>query len=170
MAGQRHNLIWGILLILIGILFLVGNTSRMGMELLWPVFPLAVGIAFWIGYFNDRKNYGLLMPGSILIVVSVLFMYCNLTHWWRMEYLWPIFILAPATGFVAMYFGGSRDSGLLIPAGILGAVGFIFLFLSSGLGDYWPVFLIVAGLLLILLQGLPKKKAEEGADEEEASK
>jgi hypothetical protein len=160
MEQRKGNFIWGLLLIGMGIIFLIGNMSRIGMESLWPVFPLVVGLAFWVGYFHDRKNYGLLMPGSILVVVSLLFFYCNFMGWWHMEILWPVFILAPAVGFVAMYFGGPKDQGLLVPAGILSAVGLIFLFISTGFEDYWPLFLIVAGVVLILARGLPGKKTE----------
>jgi len=169
MEQRKQNMLWGVLLIVIGIIFIIGNTSPMGMETLWPVFPLAVGVAFFIGYFYDRKNYGLLMPGSILTVVSLLFFYCNFFGWWRMETLWPVFVLAPGVGFVAMYFGGEKEQGLLIPAGILGAIGIVFLFLSSGLSDYWPVFLILAGILLILLQGLPRQKKEEQKQDKKKS-
>ena len=165
MELKRTNMIWGIFLILIGGILLIGNMSRTGMELLWPIFPLAAGVAFFIGYLHDRKNYGLLMPGSILVVISLLFFYCNFTDWWRMEDLWPIFILAPAVGFVLMYIGGNRDSGLLVPAGILSAVGIIFLSISHGLGDYWPILLIIAGVLILVFQALPGKKKKTETDE-----
>jgi len=161
MEQKKSNFFWGLLLIGMGVIFLIGNLSRVGMESLWPIFPMVVGLAFWVGYFHDRKNYGLLMPGSILVVVSLLFFYCNFMGWWRMEILWPVFILAPAVGFVAMYFGGLKDQSLLIPAGILSGVGLLFLFISTGFEDYWPVFLIVAGIVLILIKGLPGKKTEE---------
>ncbi len=161
MEFKKSNLIWGLFLILIGIVFLIGNLSQISMEILWPVFPLTVGLAFWIGYFYDRKNHGLLMPGSILIVVSLLFFYCNVFGWGRMETLWPVFIMAPAVGFVAMYFGGERDQGLLIPAGILFGTGILFLIISSGFGDYWPVLLIIAGLWLIISQMSDQKKIQK---------
>ena len=149
MVYDKHSMGWGLFLIFLGIVFLIGNISDVSMEILWPVFPFAVGLAFIIGYFYNRKSVGLLMPGSILTLISLLFFYCNFFGWWHMEDLWPVFILAPATGFVSMYLGGSRDSGLLVPAGILGALAFIFLFISTGIGDYWSVFLIIAGLILI---------------------
>lgn len=82
-----------------------------------------------------------------------------------METLWPVFILAPAAGFLAMYFGGTKEQGLLVPAGILSIIGIIFLFVSSGFGDYWPVFLIIAGIVLIVVQGLPGGKREEKSSE-----
>lgn len=147
-AGQQVG--WGVFLIVVGILFLIGNFSEQGMEFLWPAFPMAVGIAFWIGYFLEKKNYGLVMPGTILLVISLLFFYCNIMGWELMSTLWPVFILAPAFGFVALYSTGPRDKGLLWPAGIMGVIGILFLFFSAGFGDYWPVFFIVAGVLMIL--------------------
>ena len=148
MASKTTHLSWGIFLIAIGILFLIGNISRVGMEVLWPTFPLAIGLAFWFRYFKDRDNPGMLMPGTILIITSLLFLYCTLFGWSHMENLWPLFIIAPGAGFVAMYFGGNKDQGLLVPAGVLITVGILFLFISSGLRDFWPVFLIFAGILI----------------------
>ena len=131
MNKKSQQLYWGIFLIVIGVIFLFGNLSRVGMDYLWPIFPLAVGIMFWVKYFSDRKQFGLLMPGSILVVISLLFIYCNFEGWWRMEYLWPVFILAPACGFFAMYFGGEKDQGLLIPGFILAAIGLLFYFIRD---------------------------------------
>lgn len=147
---------WGIFLIVVGGLFLFGNLSETGMEFLWPAFPLAVGIAFWVGFYLDRKNFGLVMPGTILTVVSLLFFYCNVFGWESMSSLWPVFILAPALGFIALYFAGTRDQGLLWPAGVMGIIGIIFIFFSAGFGDYWPIFFIVAGVLLILSSSLKR--------------
>ena len=144
--------------------FLIGNVSEVGMEMLWPVFPMAVGLALAIGYLLDRSSYGLLMPASILIVISVLFFYCNFSGWWRMEYLWPVFILAPASGFVAMYFGGTREQGLLVPAAILAAIGVVLLFVRVGLGDYWPIFLVIAGILLIGIPAVGGRREDSASD------
>lgn len=160
MPGKPHNLFWGVLLIVLGGIFLAGNLSPMGMETLWPIFPLAIGLAFIVGYFKNRNNYGLLMPGSILIVVGLLFFYCNFFGWWHMEDAWPIFIMAPAVGFIAMYYGGPREDGLLVPATILFGLGLIFFLVNSGFGDYWPVLLIIAGGAMILFKGLPKMQSQ----------
>jgi len=160
---KKHS-VWGYLLIGIGIILLIGNMSRFGMEVLWPIFPFSVGIAFFISYFMQKKDVGLLMPGSILCVISLLFFYCTISGWQHMETLWPIFIMAPAVGFIVLYLFGNRDSSFLIPAVILFCVGAIFLMLSYGFGDFWPVFLIVAGIVLIFLarktSGQPKTSSE----------
>jgi hypothetical protein len=160
MESKKGHLGGGVFLIVVGILFLVGNISRAGMEVIWPAFILAVGLAFLVRYFLDRKNTGSLMPAAILIVIGLLFLYCTVFGWWHMEDLWPLFIMAPGVGFVAMYFGGQKDNGLLIPATILIALGMIFLFVNSGLRNFWPVLLILAGILIITFQFIPDKKGK----------
>jgi len=90
-----------------------------------------------------------LMPGSIFLVIGLLFFYLSVFGWWHMEDLWPVFILAPAVGFLAMYFGGSRDKGLLVPAGILGGLGLVFFFISAGMGGWWPILMIIAGCIIL---------------------
>ena len=151
MEESKRKFVWGYLLIGIGVILLIGNMSRFGMEVLWPIFPFAVGVSFFISYFMQKKDVGLLMPGTILVVISILFFYCAISGWWNMETLWPVFILAPAVGFIVLYIFGNRDSSFLIPAVILSCVGAIFLMLSHGFGDFWPIFLIVAGIVLIIL-------------------
>lgn len=149
MSNGKHNLGWGIFLVILGAVFLIGNLSDVSMEMLWPVFPLAVGLAFIVGYLYNRSNFGLLMPGSIFMVIGFLFLYLSIFGWWHMEDLWPVFIIAPSVGFLAMYFGGTRDKGLLVPAGILGGLGLIFFFISAGMGGWWPVLLILAGGIIL---------------------
>ncbi len=158
MEKPRETFIWGIVLVVIGTVFLIGNLSRIGMDILWPLFPLIGGLTFCVGYFYNRKNVGLLMPGSILVVISLLFFYCTIDGWVHMVNLWPVFIIAPAVGFVALYFGGTKDSDLLIPAGILTGLGIIFLFVSYDLGEYWPILLILIGIVMIVLHLLNKRK------------
>ncbi len=158
MAQNKSSLVWGGFLVLLGAVLLIGNFYDLHTEELWPIFLIGGAIAFFIGYFLNRDNYGLLMPGTILMVIGLLFFYCSLSGWYHMENLWPVFILAPALGFIAMYFGGVKEKGLLIPAGILTAIGLLFLLMSTDLGNYWPVLLILGGVLLIYMDRASKKK------------
>jgi len=160
MAQNKSSLVWGGFLVLIGTVLLIGNFCDLHMEELWPIFLIGGAVAFYVGYFLNRNQYGLLMPGTILLVIGLLFFYCSMTGWYRMENLWPVFILAPALGFIAMYFGGVKEKGLLIPAGILSAIGLLFLLVSTDLGNYWPVLLILGGILLIYMDVVAKKKKE----------
>jgi hypothetical protein len=140
----------GIILIVLGVLFLVANVSNYSLELLWPIFVLGPGVTFIIMAFRDRSNYGVLMPGTILTVIGLLFFACTLFGWNQMEHLWPFFIIAPGLGFVMMYLFGKQERGLLIPAGILTCLGLIFL-LGINESDYlWPGVLILLGLLFLI--------------------
>ena len=165
MESKKSHLGWGIFLIAIGILFFIGNISKVGMEILWPTFPLAVGLAFLFRYFKQRDNPDLLMPGTILVIISLMFLYCTIFDWSHMKNLWPFFIIAPGVGFVAMYFGGGKNRELLVPAGILFGIGILFLFISTGLKDFWPIFLILAGIMIIALQLVSDKKKKEKPEE-----
>ena len=158
---EKSNTFWGYFLVFLGLFLLLANWISISMELFWPIFPLLVGAGFVFGFFRNRQNVGLLMPGSILLVIGLLFLYCNFAGWEKMEALWPVFVLAPATGFIAMYFWGKHEAGLLVPAGILGCIGCIFLFINSGLGEFWPVLMIAAGILIIVFQ---KKTEKTEAD------
>jgi len=149
MAPSRKSVFPGILLIVLGIVFLLPNFTDLRARELWPVFILAPGVAFFFMYSRERSNYGLLMPAAILTVISVMFFSMTL-GWASMQTIWPLFIMAPGIGFLLMYLLGKREKGLLIPAGILNALGLIFLL---GVSDYdylWPVILIVVGLVFLL--------------------
>jgi hypothetical protein len=140
----------GIVLIVLGVLFLIANFANYSMESLWPVFVLGPGVAFIVMFFRDRSIYGVLMPGTILTVLGLLFFACTAYGWDQMERLWPLFIMAPGLGFVMMYLFGKHERGLLIPAGILTVLGLVFLFNVNESEYLWPVVLILVGLLFLV--------------------
>jgi len=158
MTGSRNQLLFGSALIIIGVIFLLVNFSDVSMSHLWPFFPLTVGIGLVLSYFRNRENVGFLMPGIVLITISTLFFYCALSGWHHMSQLWPVFVLAPAAGFIAMYFGGTRDRGLLMPAGVLGLIGFIFIAVNYRLSNFLPVAMILVGIFLVVSQLYSSKK------------
>jgi hypothetical protein len=160
MAKDNTRLVWGGFFVFVGIVLLIGNFTDLYMGELWPVLVIAGGLAFVLGYFLNRDNYGLLMPGALLVVNGLLFLTCSLDGWYHMESLWPVFILAPALGFLAMYCGGVRETGLLIPAGILFVIGLSFLFVSLDVGEFWPILLILVGVLLIVLDFTRRRETQ----------
>ena len=153
MAVDRKAVFSGGALILFGLVLLAANFSNYGMEELWPMFIIAGGLMFAFGFVSDRRNYGLLMPATILLLYGLLFQFCALTNWDRMEQLWPTFILGPGLGLLAMYLWGKREAGLLIPASILIGMATIFFFAFGPFQEYaryWPVLLILAGIAMLL--------------------
>ncbi len=149
MSPSRKSVVPGILLIVLGIIFLLPNVTPIRMHELWPFFILGLGIYFFILFFTDRSNFGLLMPASVLTVMGLLFLYCAAAGWQAMNMLWPLFIIGPGIGFFLMYALGKKERGLLIPAFILTGLGCIFLMGTAGAEDYWPIILILIGALLL---------------------
>ena len=145
----------GLGLIFLGIVFLLENLNviRFNFFQIWPVFVILGGVGFLLGFFINKKNYGLVMPGIILIIYGSLFMYCNIMGWEYMQSLWPVFLLGPGLGFFVLYFLGQHDKGLLLPGGILTVLGLLFIFRYFEYLRYWPVLLIIGGIVLIFLSG-----------------
>ncbi|MGD0338550.1 MAG: hypothetical protein ABSB78_07150 [Bacteroidota bacterium] len=149
MAVSKESRTAGIILISLGIIFLILNATELGWRHLWPLVMILGGIGFIVLYARDRKNFGVLMPASILIVIGVIFTVYAWLGWEYMNTLWPLFIAAPGIGFFAMYVFGPHDTGLLIPAFILTGIAGIFLLVIYDKGEYWPVLLILIGLTMI---------------------
>jgi len=158
-------LIWGLFLIAIGIILIISNTSAGGIQTLWPIFPFSTGLVFLIIHTRKNLKLDLLLPGVILVIVSILLFYCNYTSWRYMEGLWPVFFLAPGIGFGLKYFTESKQRNHLNAALLLTGLAGLFWLAQLGFGDYWPIFLIVAGTVLVAVQlaqmmGTSKKTSE----------
>jgi hypothetical protein len=148
---RTSDFIIGIGLVILGLLFLFENFGYIEFDFgeIWPVFVVLGGVGFWLGFFKDRTNIGLLMPGTILVTYGLLFWYCSAQGWYHMQALWPFFLIGPGIGFFLMYLFGEREKGLLIPAGILTGLGILFMFRYWMYLRYWPVILIILGIVLI---------------------
>jgi hypothetical protein len=56
---------------------------------LWPFYLIGPGIGFFLMYFFGRKETGLLVPGTILILLGAIFL-LRATEY---ENLWPLLII-----------------------------------------------------------------------------
>ncbi|HTY01493.1 MAG TPA: hypothetical protein VMG09_15825 [Bacteroidota bacterium] len=149
-SPESRSVVPGVVLIVLGLLFFANNLLRMDFTGFWPVFLLIPAVVFVIVYIRDRRQYGVLMPATILTVYAALFFACQNGGWGQMSELWPTFILAPGLGFFVLYLFGKREPGLLIPASILTGLSVIFFFTLSGFPEYWPSILILIGLVILL--------------------
>ncbi len=150
---RKPSIVPGLILIVLGILFILSNFNALELdwEILWTYILIVMGVIFWLGFIFDRSKEGFIMPGTILLTVGIIFNVSERFGWSNMDHLWPFFILAPAFGFYAMFICGKHDRGVLIPAGILTAVGLIFLMQSYPIIKYiWPLGMVAIGVLLLL--------------------
>jgi hypothetical protein len=165
MKKETSSLIWGVILIAIGFLLLGNNLHWFSFRFhdLWPSIIILGGLFFWIGWLTNRREFGLLMPGTILIVYGAMFQYSAWSSWYSMDDLWPGFLLGPGLGFVFMYLFGNRERGLLIPAFILVGLSVIFWIGSSA----WPLILIAVGLILLFKDRFRKNQEEIVVEEKD---
>lgn len=158
---RKNNIIWGFLLIAIGIIVLISKVygiDIISMELLWPLFILAPGLCFEFSYFIRRRDPGILVPGGILTTLGILFLFQTYTNWRFSEITGPAAMLAVAIGLFQLYIFGRGSKGLLIPVFILGVMGLIGL-LTIIFGQilpwlnyslFLPMILILIGIYLLV--------------------
>jgi len=143
----------GILLIALGVFFILVKLDILDWRVdhLWTYLIMIVGAAFWVRFLFEKEKPGVLMPGTILLTIGLVFNYASRNGWHMMEHLWPFFILAPAFGFYALFIFGERDKHLLIPAGIMTVIGVIFLLQSYDrvIKTIWPLVIIIVGAFLL---------------------
>ena len=156
---SKSVLVVGSVLTLFGVFFLVARFNLFAVDKIWPLILLILGIGFLMAFRIDTRNYGFLMPAAILIVSSLPLFYCAFTSWEKMIGLWPLFLVAPAIGFFLMFAYKPEEQNLLLPAWVLLSVGLLFLLLINFLAQYWPLVLLVLGLLLIFANLLLHRKS-----------
>lgn len=144
----------GVSLVALGLFLLLGdiNLFQFGWGQLWPVFILLPGLAFELGYFANRRNPGLLVPGGILLTYTALFTFCGIFGYHLMEYLWPVFILGPAIGLFQLYWFGNREKPLMWVSLGLATVALTFISITSfsiGMKYLLPAALIIGGAVMI---------------------
>ena len=168
---QKMNLIIGIVLIVLAAVLLAVNWSAnpVSLSVIWPVFPILIGILFLSFYFANKSQVGFLMPAIILLLTGLAFLVCTLTTWDNMRYLWPVFILAPGIGFFLNYAAGQKEGFQLTWGAVLTVVALVFLFVRSSLEVLWPVLLLLIGLIFVFLHlgKAGKKEIPAGGSSEE---
>lgn len=155
----------GILLVVLGALFLVGQIGAVG-NFLWPLFVMAPGIALLLWAFVGGHNYaGLAVPGSIVTMIGLILLVQNATN--RFEtwsYAWALIVVAVGIGTWLYGHLGDREkevsegirtftTGLVLFAAF--GVFFEFVINIGGTRPAWfgswvvPVLLIGAGAFLL---------------------
>jgi hypothetical protein len=168
---KKVSFLFGVTLILLGVLALVGNLliRMLGGGLLlglhaWPIIVVAAGLLFCIPPFLYRETpglSGLFIPGlPTLITGMILFLASISGHWGIWTSLWPLEVLSVAIAFVLMaYF--LKNTWLMIPASIIGFTGVVLQFCAAtSLWRSWVVLWTVVPFSVgvpLLVIGMIKK-------------
>lgn len=165
---KQASLLFGLTLILLGVLALAGNLLMDSVFhadfRAWPIFVVGVGLLFCIPPFiftQVRGLGGLFIPGMPVLATGILLFITSMADDWSLwGILWPFEVISLALGFLlaAIFL---RVVWLTIPASIIGFTGLALLFCAiTGRWDSWAVLWTVVpfsvGLPLLLI-GIAKK-------------
>lgn len=153
---KKGSLTGGLIMIAIGVSLMVAQLTGFG----W-LFPLALGLGFLTAGALTRKP-GLIIPGGILSGVGLGVIAVD-NAWFapaNSEASGGVFLLAFAAGWVLIsvftrLFSDETHVWALIPGGIMALIGSLILAGQPGLvilekiGEYWPVVLILIGLVIL---------------------
>ncbi|MDP2659633.1 MAG: hypothetical protein Q8R28_02765 [Dehalococcoidia bacterium] len=147
--------IGGILLILIGIWFLIGNLSSLdvGRGVL-----LIVGIGFLLAYFLGRRNVGFLIPGGILSGIGLGTVLEPLGR----ETQGGVVLVCMGLGFLTIWVFERRHAWASITGVVLAAIGVYNL--TRGIpavedaGRWWPILLILFGVWILYRRLQPTRR------------
>jgi len=141
----------GIIIVLLGVLFLLNNFYRfLDAERTWPLFLLIPVIPLASNWLEKgRAASGAVVPITTLVFYCGYFLWLTHTHWAGAGTTWPNYLIGPGLGFLLLY-ASERKTGLLVPAFVL--LGLAAAFYSALTAASLPlgVFLIAAGAILVL--------------------
>lgn len=171
--NKKGNILLALLLIVLGSYLLVAELG-IGLprwRLVWPVLPIAGGVALLIGHFidpdsdPDRVFFGVVaaLGGVVFLFVTMgPLTYGSLGTWW------PVFALIGSVAFLAQWAAaGFRDWDALFLGLVTLCIGGVAIAISFQLlgpntrqilPKLWPAVLILAGLMA-LLRGLLSRRA-----------
>jgi len=163
---RRNTLAIGILLILLGGFFLA-QIFWPGLSNLveWPMIIIAVGAGLFLLGLIIRAP-GMSIPAAVVAGIGGILYYQNRSgEWGSWSYMWALIPGFVGLGMVVGSLLGAKE--LKIADGIRQMVVSLVLFLIfgaffggfRGLGQYWPVLLIGAGVILLILYFIPKRSS-----------
>lgn len=163
---KRTNIAGGIILVLVGAALLaIQILPGVFISFSWPWIVIIVGL-FLFGLGAAIGEPGMAVPACIVGGIGGILYYQNLTgNWESWSFVWSLIPGFVGIGIILMNLlsgeGGKafREGGLLVLISLTLFAVFGSFFGALGLvGDYWPVLLILLGVLILLRPLLIPKK------------
>jgi len=159
---MKRNWVWGILLILVGLYFLLTELGVLTINLMYllPLAVLAFIIYMQLQYFKEGcVDTGKPVLSGMLLGLAVIIFFCVKDGWDSFRSLYPLILLGMSLGIGEEIITRNGRSGSWVFAGILAAVSLVLLF-GIAWSDMWrfglPIVLILAGIS-VLWKPLMKK-------------
>lgn len=158
--SQRSSLAIGVILVLVGIYFILANVvpqfnQWLNITYSWPTIILAVALGLLVlGLIVGAPDMA--VPAVIVGGIGAILYYQNMTgNWGSWAYMWTLIPGLSGVGMILAHLLGARDRYAIGSA--LDTIGTsLVLFVIFGaffgafraFGDYWPLLLVGAGLLI----------------------
>lgn len=164
--NRRAGIVGGIILILLGVLFLASEIYPQVFSFWdWPFIIIGLGGVFLIWAILSGVG-GLAVPGSILAGIGGILYYQNATgDWVSWSYIWALIpgfvgVGVILSGIIDRKFKDALSGGLVL---ILISAIFLFAFgsafgLDQNITKFWPLLLIVLGGVALVRALLPGRR------------
>jgi len=157
---KRSTLAVGILLVLVGAYFIVANlvpafNSWLNITMSWPLIVIAVGAGLLVlGLLVGAPEMAI--PAVIVAGIGGILYYQNVSgNWGSWSYLWTLIPGFSGIGMLlANVLGAKGENNLRSALDTIGTSIVMFVIFGAFfgafkvLGDYWPLLLVAAGVLL----------------------
>jgi len=160
MNKKLAPILTGVMLILVGlgILFHEMNIYYFEWSKTWPIILIIIAIFSFIKVLAGQKKE--IFSAVFFATLGVFFVLRNygfIYDYWFDEF-WPIFLIAPGLGFIGLFIVNPKDWGALIPGVALLTIGSFFTLEQFDIFEnfveitevYWPLVLVLAGILLVI--------------------
>jgi hypothetical protein len=145
-----------ITLLVSGAALLLNNLGviSIGLNLIWPLFPLTYG-AYLFFQFRKNRNSDTLGSAVFFALIGAFFFATNFFAWPDALPWWPVFPLFWGLGILTTWLSGGRsNTRLIVQSVILLGISCLLLFGSqSWAKDYfkfWPIILVFAGIIMFI--------------------
>lgn len=162
MKWLESRVLWGSLLILGGVLFLLQNLGVLVMGNIFWVIVLGLGSLFFLSlFFQNRANWWALIPGFTLLSITALVFLEQIVPGWNQSWGGSIVLGGIGLSFFLIYLVERANWWALIPGGVL-----LTLAATVGLEQFFPgmetvgIFFLGMGLTFALVATLPNSQGE----------
>ncbi len=158
---KRSSIVGGLILIVIGTLFLLlqlfpSLAEQIDMARQWPLIIMTVGAVFLLTALFGASH--LAIPGSVIGGIGGILYYQNLTgDWASWAYVWALIPGFAGIGSFLMHLLQGKVKRAMSEGGRLIAISAVMFVVFAaffnglgGIGQYWPVLLILMGGWLLL--------------------
>jgi len=160
-SNSRTSVVIGGILILIGAIFLFVNVFHINFGQVWPIIFFIIGAGFYLPVLllaRDRQKLaGLLVPGTIMFGLGVIFFYNILAaNWGSWAYIWTLIPASVGLGLllaarVGQWGGDTMKVGFWMFVVSTGACLILAAFFNGGnVGSIGAVMLIGFGVFLLI--------------------